>query len=56
MHVGTKMNDFTGYCETSIKKQRLFFLQIAEYQETEKIARREHRNIWEYGDFTGNEL
>ncbi|MCP9261391.1 Tudor staphylococcal nuclease [Dirofilaria immitis] len=29
---------------------------IAEYQETEKIARREHRNIWEYGDFTGNEL
>uniref|UniRef100_A0A915AJY5 Staphylococcal nuclease domain-containing protein 1 n=1 Tax=Parascaris univalens TaxID=6257 RepID=A0A915AJY5_PARUN len=29
---------------------------VAEYVEAEKKARREHRNIWEYGDFTGNEL
>ncbi|VDK43460.1 unnamed protein product [Anisakis simplex] len=29
---------------------------VSEYAEDEKKARREHRNIWEYGDFTGNEL
>lgn len=48
------------YCEIAevIVTDASIFLsfQIAEYQESEKIARCEHRNIWEYGDFTGNEL
>ncbi|EJW87343.1 hypothetical protein WUBG_01746 [Wuchereria bancrofti] len=45
-----------GHALTEQKREKRFASLIAEYQETEKIARREHRNIWEYGDFTGNEL
>uniref|UniRef100_A0A1I7XQM5 Staphylococcal nuclease domain-containing protein 1 n=1 Tax=Heterorhabditis bacteriophora TaxID=37862 RepID=A0A1I7XQM5_HETBA len=29
---------------------------LSSYQEAEQTARRERRNIWEYGDFTGNDL
>ncbi|VDK66149.1 unnamed protein product [Onchocerca ochengi] len=45
-----------GHALVEQKREKRFASLIAEYQETEKIARREHRNIWEYGDFTGNEL
>ncbi|VBB29209.1 unnamed protein product [Acanthocheilonema viteae] len=45
-----------GHALVEQKREKRFASLIAEYHETEKIARREHRNIWEYGDFTGNEL
>ena len=28
---------------------------VADYAEAEKKARRERRNIWEFGDFTGSD-
>ena len=32
------------------------YLQIDEYQEAEATARKEHRSLWRYGDFTGTEF
>jgi len=29
---------------------------VTEYQEAQQKAKRDRMNIWEYGDFTGNEL
>lgn len=37
------------------REQRLQKL-VTEYVEAEKEAKKERRNIWEFGDFTGNEL
>ncbi|VDM95711.1 unnamed protein product [Thelazia callipaeda] len=51
-----KMLVVEGYALVDLRQEKRFAALMAEYQEAEKIARREHRNIWEYGDFTGNEL
>ena len=41
-----------------VEKRREARLQnmLNEYTEAEKKARRERVNIWEFGDFTGNDL
>lgn len=31
-------------------------MQVSAYDEAEKKARKERANIWEFGDFTGNEI
>ncbi|VDK58411.1 unnamed protein product [Gongylonema pulchrum] len=51
-----KMLIAEGHALTEQRREKKFAALIAEYQEAEAVARREHRNIWEYGDFTGNEL
>ncbi|KAK6047272.1 nuclease-like protein [Cooperia oncophora] len=38
------------------KEKRDFQTMLSEYEQAEQKARRERRNIWEFGDFTGNDL
>lgn len=45
-----------GHALAEPRREKRFATLVAEYQEAESKARHEHRNIWEYGDFTGNEL
>lgn len=45
-----------GHALTEQRREKRFASMVSEYLDAENKARREHRNIWEYGDFTGNEL
>ncbi|MFH4979105.1 hypothetical protein AB6A40_005814 [Gnathostoma spinigerum] len=45
-----------GLALVESRREKRFLSLVTEYHEAEKKARRERRNIWEYGDFTGNEL
>uniref|UniRef100_A0A158P6P6 Staphylococcal nuclease domain-containing protein 1 n=1 Tax=Angiostrongylus cantonensis TaxID=6313 RepID=A0A158P6P6_ANGCA len=39
-----------------VEKRKEQRLQLAEYEHAEQKARRERKNIWEFGDFTGSDL
>uniref|UniRef100_A0A0N5AH97 Staphylococcal nuclease domain-containing protein 1 n=1 Tax=Syphacia muris TaxID=451379 RepID=A0A0N5AH97_9BILA len=45
-----------GYVIIEKRREKRFAALIAEYLEAEMKARRQHINIWEYGDCTGEEL
>lgn len=45
-----------GFALADNRREKRLESLVTEYQEAEKKARRAHLNIWEYGDFTGNEI
>ncbi|CAJ0963434.1 unnamed protein product, partial [Mesorhabditis belari] len=45
-----------GYALAEKRREHRLQQLVNDYQEAEKKARRERRNIWEYGDFTGSEI
>lgn len=45
-----------GYALVENRREARLQDLLSKYQESEKKARRERLNIWEFGDFTGNEV
>ncbi|KAL1245155.1 Staphylococcal nuclease domain-containing protein [Trichinella spiralis] len=45
-----------GYCLVEQRRDRKMQLQLADYLQAQESAKSERLNIWQYGDFTGNEL
>ncbi|KAI1727653.1 hypothetical protein Ddc_04968 [Ditylenchus destructor] len=46
----------TGHALLAQRGEKRFQNLIADYSDAEKSARRSRLNIWQYGDFTGNEI
>ncbi|VDO09781.1 unnamed protein product [Haemonchus placei] len=45
-----------GYALVEKRKEKRLQSMLNEYEQAEQKARRERKNIWEFGDFTGNDL
>uniref|UniRef100_A0A7E4ZWC5 Staphylococcal nuclease domain-containing protein n=1 Tax=Panagrellus redivivus TaxID=6233 RepID=A0A7E4ZWC5_PANRE len=45
-----------GFALAENRREKRFAKLVEQYAEAEKAARKSHKNIWQYGDFTGNEL
>ncbi|KAJ1367861.1 hypothetical protein KIN20_028869 [Parelaphostrongylus tenuis] len=45
-----------GFALVEKRKEQRLQTMLAEYENAEQRARRERRNIWEFGDFTGSDL
>ncbi|KJH48241.1 nuclease-like protein [Dictyocaulus viviparus] len=45
-----------GFALVEKRKEKKLLTMLDDYEQAEQRARRERRNIWEFGDFTGNDL
>ncbi|KAK6026184.1 tudor domain protein [Ostertagia ostertagi] len=45
-----------GFALVEKRKEKRLQSMLSEYEQAEQKARRERKNIWEFGDFTGNDL
>ncbi|WKX96677.1 hypothetical protein Q1695_012816 [Nippostrongylus brasiliensis] len=45
-----------GFALVEKRKEKRLQSMLSEYEHAEQKARRERKNIWEFGDFTGNDL